>query len=79
MNHFYDMQQVAGDALQSLLAWQDDSLPWDIFLLYPPGIVWSENWPQPTAWFHQREEANPTHYRTGPDLTEALQASLDGI
>lgn len=79
MTHFYDMQQVAGEALQNLLAWQDDSLPWDIFLLYPPGIVWSEDLPQPTAWFHQREEANPAHYRTGPDLTEALQAALDSI
>jgi len=79
MTHFYDTQQVAGDALQNLLAWQDESLPWDVFLVYPPGIAWSESLPQPAAWFHQREEANADHYRTGADLTQALQAAAKGL
>lgn len=77
MGHFYDMQQVAGDALHERLDWQDDSVPWDVFMLYPSGAVWDEELPEPAAWFHQREEANSSHFRTGNDLTEALRSALE--
>lgn len=73
MKHFYDMQQVAGQALYRTLDWQDQSLPWDVYLLYPAGITWNQDLPAPAAWFHQREEANSAHYRTGTDLAKALQ------
>jgi len=76
MTHFYDMQQVSGEALQDLLAWEDESLPWDVFLLYPAGVTWDESLPEPAAWFHQREEANADHYRTGAQLAQALRGAV---
>lgn len=79
MTHFYDMQQVSGLAVQDIVDWQDESLPWDVFLLYPPGVLWNESLPRPAAWFHQREEANTDHYRTGEDLNHALRAAVDAL
>ena len=79
MTHFYDMQQVSGDALQEVLDWRDQSLPWDVFLLYPPDVTWQDSLPEPVAWFHQREEANAAHYRTGVELTRALQDAVSSL
>jgi hypothetical protein len=79
MTHFYDMEQVSGRALRGLLNWQDDSLPWDVFLLYPPGVTWDEDLPVPQAWFHQREEANTVYYRTSDNLAGALQLAIDAL
>ena len=79
MTHFYDMEQVSGRALRGLLNWQDDSLPWDVFLLYPPGVTWDEDLPVPQAWFHQREEANTVYYRTSDNLAGALHLAIDAL
>ena len=79
MIHFYDMNQVSGRAAREILDWQDDSLPWDLFLLYPPHVLWREDLPPPRAWFHQRQEANELHYRTGADLTDALLAAIGSV
>jgi len=79
MAHFYDMQQVSGRVLKNQLEWQDDSLPWDVYLLYPADASWSEDPPEPTVWFHQRQEANASHYRTGGDLEEALRSAVDKL
>ena len=79
MRHFYDMQQVAGGALLDRIDWRDDSVPWDVFMLYPPGVVWDGDLPEPTAWFHQRGEANADRYRTGNDLAEALQDAVGAL
>ena len=75
MTHFYDMQQVSGAALRDVLDWPQDSQPWSVYLYYPSGVTWDEIPPRPAAWFHQREVADPTRFRTGPDLTRALLES----
>ena len=75
MTHFYDMQQVSGEALREVLDWPEGSQPWSIYLYYPPGVIWDEGPPRPAAWFHQREIADPAHYRTGLNLTRALLVS----
>jgi len=79
MVHFYDMQQVAGKALKDRLGWPAESLPWDVFLLYPAGATWGEEPPEPAVWFHQREVADPARYRTGEDLTEALLSAAESL
>lgn len=72
MTHFYDMQQVTGEALRVVLGWPEDSVPWSVYLYYPSGITWGQQPPAPSAWFHQREVADPARYRTGRKLTQAL-------
>jgi len=79
MTHFYDVQQVSGEALKRVLDWQSESMPWDVFLLYPPGTLWNDDLPSPDAWYHQREEANTDHYRTGSDLTTALSSAAGAL
>jgi hypothetical protein len=76
MVHFYDTQQVSGEALRGVLQWPENSTPWSVFLVYPPGATWDESPPVPAAWFHQREVAEPVNLRTGPDLTRALHDAL---
>ena len=76
MIHFYDQQQVAGEALREAIDWRDESVPWDVFLVYPAGVTWDGDLPAPGNWFHQREEANRDHFFTGPALAEALIGSL---
>ena len=76
MVHFYDTQQISGQALAGILRWPENSTPWSVFLVYPPGAIWDENPPEPVAWFHQREVADPLNLRTGPDLTRALSDAL---
>jgi hypothetical protein len=72
MVHFYDMQQVSGEAFAPVLSWPEGSLPWDVFLFYPAGVAWRADPPTPVVWFHQREIADPDRYRTGDDLVRAL-------
>jgi len=79
MRHFYDMQQVAGKALLERLDWVGDSVPWDVFLLYPSGVTWDDRLPEPAAWFHQRQEADSTHFRTGSELRDSLLAAVDSL
>lgn len=76
MTHFYDMQQVTGEALREILDWPEGSQPWSIFLFYPAGVTWDDEPPVPSAWFHQREVADPTSFRTGADLSRALIDAL---
>jgi hypothetical protein len=79
MIHFYDQRQVVGKALAETIDWQDESLPWDIFLVYPAGVIWQAELPEPDTWFHQREEANRDRFRTGQALGEALLGSLGDL
>ena len=72
MSHFYDMQQISGEALRQTLNWPDGSEPWSVYMYYPAGVSWGREIPVPTAWFHQREVADPARYRTGVDLTRSL-------
>ena len=72
MVHFYDMQQVAGESFAAVLGWPEGSLPWDVFLYFPAGTEWRADPPPPAAWFHQREIADPSRYRTGDELVAAL-------
>ena len=76
MRQFYDMQQTSGRALREVLAWPPDSLPWSVYLYFPAGVRWQASPPQPAAWFHQREVADPDLFRLGPDLTRALLDSV---
>jgi hypothetical protein len=42
---------------------------WDVYLLYPPGIIWtSESPPPPTDWTHNLKEYEPVRLR----ITAAL-------
>ncbi len=79
MSHFYDMQQVSAAAVDDVIDWRHPSRAWDLFLLYPAGVSWDDRLPRPRAWFHQREEANPDHYRTGSDLRRALAAAVETL
>lgn len=79
MTHFYDMQQVSGEAFRDVLDWPADSSPWSVYLFYPPGVTWNVEPPPPTAWFHQREVADVSRFRTGEDLRVALENAAKSL
>ena len=73
VTQFYDSRQLTGRQIAELLDWSAGKLAWDVYLFFPAGAQWDEFPPQPSAWFHQRHDADPAHFRTGPDLAEALR------
>ena len=77
MVHFYDTQQVAGEAFKEVLGWSVEGPPWDVYLFYPRGVTWGPEAPVPTDWVHQREVADPDRYQTGEALEEALIAAAE--
>lgn len=76
---FYDSKQLTGRQIADLLAWPGDGLAWDVYLFFPAGVQWDESAPQPAAWFHQRHDADPAHFRTGPDLAQSLTTTAASL
>lgn len=76
---FYDSRQITGRQIGARLGWPEGKLAWDVYLFYPAGVTWGEIPPHPRAWFHQRHEADPKRFRTGPDLAEALATAAASL
>ena len=52
VEHTWDGDRVLGDAFAATLGLQCSA--WDVYLLYAPGVGWSEELPpEPTFWMHQ--------------------------
>ena len=71
--------EVSGEAFRDVLDWPADSSPWSVYLFYPPGVTWDAEPPPPTAWFHQREVADASRFRTGEDLKVALEDAAKSL
>jgi hypothetical protein len=47
--HFWDEEKVVGRALaqrEELAEWRP--VAWDVWLMYPPGVTWTDDAPRPT-------------------------------
>jgi hypothetical protein len=79
VTQFYDSGQLAGRWLGAVLGWPGESLAWDVYVFFEAGTPWGDPLPKPYAWFHQRDEGDPAHFRTGPGLAEALRLAAAGL
>ena len=59
VSHAWDPERYLGDLYSRTLGL--NSIAWDVYLLYPPGVRWDgENPPHPTFWMHQLPAASTT-------------------
>jgi len=75
VEHYWDdtasLSRAAHTAL-GLAAW-DRTVAWDVYLLYPSGVSWSNPLPSPKMWLHQlRIEDQPS--LDADSLRSAMQA-----
>lgn len=50
---FWDPLAESGKLLKKLLELGIPNPAWDIYMLYPPGVKWSDVTPKPVFWMHQ--------------------------
>lgn len=76
----HDPHQQAGTYLAKRLG-GTDWIAWDCYLLYPPGVVWQDELPQPDQWYHQLESVPvaPERQRCGAALLPALLAGVQHL
>ena len=52
IRHYWDGDQRVGAAVQHFVEGLD-SPAWDFWMLYEPGVLWSDTAPEPDWWEHQ--------------------------
>jgi hypothetical protein len=77
---FADPERLAGRHIAARLG-GDGWIAWDCYLLYPSGVVWEDDLPLPSHWYHQldRQSVHPTHQRCGSALLPALLDSVQRL
>ncbi len=78
IRHFHDGAQLAGKAVAATLGGRNRTA-WDIYMIFPPGVLWGESAPRPRTWVHQIPGelwANPLRFRTGRILKRALSGMI---
>lgn len=61
------------------LGWPGDGAAWDVYLVWPAGVVWHGELPPPAVWFHQRHELGGEAFRRRDELGVALAGVLQGL
>ena len=56
VKHFYDPRQLSGRALAASLG-HSDKVAWDVYLFYPPRMMWGELPPPPEVFMHQLRDS----------------------
>ena len=57
--HFWDGGLVLGKAYAPVLKLPPGEIAWDIYLLFAPGLTWTDPVPTPSFWMHQLPGAPP--------------------
>ena len=73
VRHFWDADMSVGRLLSDQLS-VGSRYAWDIYVVYGPRELWTNEPPQPLTWAHQMDGV-PDHYRKGA----ALDAFLDDV
>jgi len=79
LHHFYDPQQRAAREMASALGGKG-SFAWDTYLVFSPGVTWTETAPQPSDWVHQLDHSTwaPAQRRyKGQALIDAIWRMID--
>ena len=78
--NFYDPERISGRAVAAVLGARPDSIAWDAYLVYGPGVRWEAGPPAPDDWVHQLQGSrwtDPARHRTGEALLRALRAAVE--
>ena len=51
--HFWDGQRALPDTFACVLGLPEGWPAWDVYLAYPPDVLWDETPPAPAFWHHQ--------------------------
>jgi hypothetical protein len=80
LTHFHDPGQIAAREMAAALG-GPDGFAWDVYLVFSPEAVWTDEPPRPVDWVHQLDHAAwaPAERRRKDEaLVEALQRMLAG-
>ena len=76
VHQLWDQDQIMGQYLSQTLKLQE-SIAWDVYLVYPPNHTWEASLPPaPLFWMHQLDE-EPTLYLDPPRLKHYVQTLLE--
>ena len=77
LQQLWDQDRIAGHLLSRTLNLQQESIAWDVYLIYPSDHSWdTELPPMPQFWMHQLDE-EPTLYLDPPRLKEYVKTLLE--
>jgi hypothetical protein len=51
--HFWDATRALPPMFAAILGLPDGSPAWDVYLAYPPVVMWDRRPPEPAFWHHQ--------------------------
>lgn len=76
--HYWDADQSLGKAFKSVvtLPESNDTLAWDIYFVYEPGVSWGDDPPGPSAWWHQLA-FDEQYLGDGTALRDALRGASE--
>ncbi len=74
--HFWATSPAAGTKFQSVLGVGSRAV-WNVYLVYPPGVVWGDDVPAPSFFMHQMPGGPPSRRLVASVLADTLRATLD--
>lgn len=73
---FHDSRRLGAAAVAGVLDWPEPAAAWDVYLLYEPGVEWTDSLPPPDRWLHQRRGVEEKHWVDEEELGAELLAGL---
>src|SRR5690242_7118966 len=71
--HFWDSEGTLPGPFQSTLGLPPSCPAWDVYLLYRPGVKWTNRPPAPTYWQHQLGGVTPAARLDGKTFARRLR------
>ena len=76
VRHYWIDGQDVGELFQPALGLKE-TVAWDVYLVYPPGVEWSANAPpKPAYYMHQLYELPASRYLNAATLAARIQSTI---
>ncbi len=75
-SHFWDPEGTLPKPFRAVLGLPEDWPAWDVYLIYPPGVMWTDEPPAPVYWQHQLGDLPAAPKLNGKTFAAELRSIL---
>jgi hypothetical protein len=74
--HYWDENGILPHLFRETLRLRSECAAWDVYLIYPPGVKWETEPPEPVCWQHQLDGITSAPCLDGKTFAKAMSKVL---